>query len=56
MIDIKIYGTGTPSYQLAKSKLMENLSGAGMEYHLEEITKITDIINDNIESVPALSG
>ncbi|MBK8346584.1 MAG: universal stress protein [Saprospiraceae bacterium] len=54
MIDIKIYGTGTPSYQLAKSKLMENLSGAGMEYHLEEITKITDIINDNIESVPAV--
>jgi len=54
MIDIKIYGTGTPSYQLAKTKVLERLSGAGLEYHLEEITKITDIMHDNIESVPAL--
>jgi len=54
MIDIKIYGTGTPSYQLAKTKVLERLSDAGLEYHLEEITKITDIMLDNIESVPAL--
>jgi len=54
MIDIKIYGTGTPSYQLAKAKVTKRLSDAGLEYHLEEVMKITDIIHDGIESVPAL--
>lgn len=54
MINIKIYGTGTPSYQLAKTKVTERLSDAGLEYHLEEITKIQDIMHDNIDSVPAL--
>lgn len=54
MIDIKIYGTGTPGYQLAKTKLVERLSGAGVDYNLEEVTNITDIINDNIQSVPAV--
>ncbi|MBK8628601.1 MAG: universal stress protein [Saprospiraceae bacterium] len=54
MLDIKIYGTETPSYQLAKSKLTDILNDAGIEYHLEEVTKITDIIHDNIKSVPAV--
>lgn len=54
MIEIKIYGTGTPSYQLVKSKLIESLQIASIEYELEEVTHITDIIKDNIDHVPAI--
>lgn len=54
MLDIKIYGTATPSYQLAKSKLTEILNDAGIGYKIEEVTKITEIIHDDIKSVPAV--
>lgn len=54
MINIKIYGTGTPTYQLAKTKVEERLSAAGIDYKLEEITQITDIMKENVVSVPAM--
>lgn len=54
MLDIKFYGTETPSYQLAKSKLTEILDEAGIGYNLEEVNKITSIIHDEIKSVPAV--
>lgn len=54
MLDIKIYGTGTPGYQLAKSKLVDFLHHADMDFEMHEITKISDIIHDNISSVPAV--
>lgn len=54
MLDIKIYGTGTPGYQLAKLKLEDFLHTAGMDFELHEVTKIPDIIHDNISSVPAV--
>ncbi len=54
MLEIKIYGTGTPGYQLAKSKLAEMLNISGLEYKLEEVTNISEIMSDNIISVPAV--
>jgi nucleotide-binding universal stress UspA family protein len=54
MLDIKIYGTSTPSYQLAKVKLIDALEGADIRYHLEEVTSVTDIMRDQVESVPAV--
>ena len=54
MLEIKIYGTGTPGYQLAKSKLAEMLNISGLEYKLEEVTNISEIMSDNITSVPAV--
>jgi nucleotide-binding universal stress UspA family protein len=54
MIDIKIYGTKTPGFQLAKVKLKEVLDNAGMQYHISEITKISEIMHDHVSSVPAV--
>ncbi|MGB4960432.1 MAG: universal stress protein [Saprospiraceae bacterium] len=54
MMDIKIYGTGTPTYQLAKSRIVRHLTDAGIDYQLHEVTKVTDIIKDDIMSVPAI--
>jgi nucleotide-binding universal stress UspA family protein len=54
MINIKIYGTGTPTYQLAKAKMEERLSAAGIEYSLAEVTQVADIMHDKVESVPAI--
>jgi nucleotide-binding universal stress UspA family protein len=54
MVDIKIYGTETPSYQLAKSKLMDSLEHARIPYSLEEIHEISQFIKDRVVSVPAV--
>jgi nucleotide-binding universal stress UspA family protein len=54
MLDIKIYGTGTPSYQLAKTKLTEALQNANISYKLQEITNVEEIIRDHVDSVPAV--
>ncbi len=54
MITIKIYGTKTPAFQLAKAKLKEVLDSAHVPYHIEEITKVADIMHDHVASVPAL--
>jgi len=54
MLEIKLYGTVTAGYQLAKSKLEERLDSAGLPYHLEEVTDISQIIKDDIASVPTL--
>lgn len=54
MVDIKIYGTETPSYELAKKKLCEFLDSAGLQYNLKEITDIKEIIKDHIKSVPSI--
>lgn len=53
MIDIKIYGTSTPGYQLAKAKLVESLERARLEYQIREITRVQDIMMDEVKSVPA---
>ncbi|KXK38360.1 MAG: universal stress protein [Saprospiraceae bacterium] len=54
MLEIKIYGTKTPGYQLAKAKLLHFLEKAGIEFSLKEVTNISDIIKDNVASVPAV--
>jgi len=54
MIDIKIYGTVTPSYELAKEKLCRYLEQAGLEYNLKEITEIKEIIQNHVKSVPSI--
>lgn len=54
MIKIKIYGTESPSYQLVKTKLMTFLDNSGIDYELYEVTKISDIMEDHIVSVPAV--
>jgi len=54
MVNIKIYGTGTPSYQLAKSKLLESLAHAGIEFSLQEVHEISQFIHDRVVSVPAI--
>ena len=53
MIKIKIYGTSTPGYQLAKVKLVESLERADLDFQLHEITRVQDIMMDDIKSVPA---
>ncbi|MCB9310209.1 MAG: universal stress protein [Lewinellaceae bacterium] len=54
MIDIKIYGTGTPGQQLAKSKLVSSLVDANIEYNLTEVNDISEFIKDGVVSVPAI--
>lgn len=54
MLKIKIYGTESPSYQLAKTKLVAFLNHAKISYDLQEVTKIHEIMEDNIVSVPAV--
>jgi nucleotide-binding universal stress UspA family protein len=53
MIDIKIYGTSTPGYQLAKTKLVESLERAHLKFQIKEITRVQDIMMDDVKSVPA---
>lgn len=53
MLKVKIYGTQTPSFELAKAKMESFLSLAGLEYHFEEITDIRKIMEDHIKSVPS---
>ncbi len=54
MLNIKIYGTNSPSYQLVKTKLKAFLDSASINYELQEVTKIAEIMEDNIVSVPAV--
>ncbi len=53
-LKIKIYGTESPSYQLVKTKLLSFLDNAAINYELMEVTKISEIMEDNIVSVPAV--
>ncbi|MEZ4912068.1 MAG: universal stress protein [Saprospiraceae bacterium] len=54
MIDIKIYGTGTPGQQLAKAKLVSVLQKAHIDFNVTEVNDISDFINDKVVSVPAI--
>ncbi|MCZ2100643.1 MAG: universal stress protein [Chitinophagales bacterium] len=54
MLKIKIYGTESPSYQLVKTKLKSFMDNASIVYDLQEVTKISEIMEDNIVSVPAV--
>ncbi|MBK9734564.1 MAG: universal stress protein [Saprospiraceae bacterium] len=54
MLNIKIYGPGTSSYQLVKSKLTDALDHAHIEYTLKEVQEISTFINDGVVSVPAI--
>lgn len=54
MIDLKIYGTGTPGQQLAKAKLISTLQKAHIDFKLTEVNDISDFINDKVVSVPAI--
>lgn len=53
MLDIKIYGTETPTYELAKSKMQDFMSLAGLEYSMDEITDVQKIMKAHIKSVPS---
>ncbi len=54
MVNIKLYGTSTPSYQLVKTKLCKYLEAAKFDYVMEEVTDIKDIIKDHVKSVPSV--
>ncbi|MBK9257171.1 MAG: universal stress protein [Saprospiraceae bacterium] len=54
MIQLKIYGTGTASYEMVKNKIMAYLELAGIEYKLEEERNISNFIKDQVHSVPAI--
>jgi nucleotide-binding universal stress UspA family protein len=54
MLHIKMYGTGTSGYQLARAKLKEYLRRASIIYQLQEVTDVNSFIHDMVVSVPAI--
>lgn len=54
MLDIKFYGTETPSSQLAKSKIKDYLERASIDFRIQEIVDVNVFIQQNIDSVPSL--
>lgn len=54
MVDIKIYGASTPSFLLVKSKLTEILNLASIPFTISEVTIVSEILKENIVSVPAI--
>ena len=54
MLDLKIYGTDTPTYHLLRNKLIEYLKLASIKYSIEEVSDINTFIKDAVLSVPAI--
>lgn len=53
-LKITIYGTESPSHQLARYKLIDMLDYAKIAYTLEDITDVNVIVKENISSVPSV--
>ena len=53
-LQLKVYGTGSSSHQLVKTKLVENLERANITYDLSEVENVNAIISEGIMSIPAI--
>lgn len=54
MVDVKLYGQKTSTYQYLKMLLMKRTKSTNVNIHLQEIDKIDDFITDNIISIPSI--
>ena len=54
-IDIKIYGTGTSSQMYIEHLMKVSLNASGIEHKIEHINDISQFIEKNINSIPAIS-
>ncbi len=51
---IRVFGTGTSSYQFLVHKIKEVLSAAGVGFEIHEINDVKNFIKDHVKSVPAV--
>lgn len=54
MIDIRLYGTATPRYEMIKRDIEDTSKSMGIDIHLEEINDVDSFLNDGIKEVPCI--
>ena len=53
-MEIKVLGTGCPSCKRLEANAIEALNDLGIEYNLEKVTEIEDILSYGVMGTPAL--
>ena len=52
MIEVKLFGQPTSTYEYAKKTLMDEASKAGVAVHLTEVNDVNSYISEGVRSVP----